>query len=337
MANVTLTYSYVPHNSSNCIFTSTSTLSLFHNTVCFLGSAAYPQENEYKQYLAQHGGKSNASTSASHTTYQFDVLAEFGEKALDIFGNFFIGPLFTKSGTAREIHAVDSENSKNLVNDGRRRWQVLKSLADEEHHFSKFSTGNAITLPASAGSGDERGKEDINGKADTVGAKSSSVGTESSDGINTDKHPLEDILSEVCHDCGKEDMAEFVRIALLAFHKRHYRPQNMSVVIVGPQSLDELESWAVPRFGKIPDRWTNDDNEISCKSEEVNDEEVDAPEKKEKLQKMKQLAARLIDEGAAAAPPVSVAAAKSVKHQSSFRPELQGGKWPVVVTTKPCK
>lgn len=297
MANVTLTYSYVPHNSSNCIFTSTSTLSLFHNTVCFLGSAAYPQENEYKQYLAQHGGKSNASTSASHTTYQFDVLAEFGEKALDIFGNFFIGPLFTKSGTAREIHAVDSENSKNLVNDGRRRWQVLKSLADEEHHFSKFSTGNAITLPASAGSGDERGKEDINGKADTVGAKSSSVGTESSDGIITDKHPLEDILSEVCHDCGKEDMAEFVRIALLAFHKRHYRPQNMSVVIVGPQSLDELESWAVPRFGKIPDRWTNDDNEISCKSEEVNDEDVDASEKREKLQKMKQLAARLIDEG----------------------------------------
>ncbi|EED96030.1 predicted protein, partial [Thalassiosira pseudonana CCMP1335] len=175
-------------------------LAHFCEHMCFLGSAAYPQENEYKQYLAQHGGKSNASTSASHTTYQFDVLAEFGEKALDIFGNFFIGPLFTKSGTAREIHAVDSENSKNLVNDGRRRWQVLKSLADEEHHFSKFSTGNAITLPASA------------------------------------------------------DMAEFVRIALLAFHKRHYRPQNMSVVIVGPQSLDELESWAVPRFGKIPDR-----------------------------------------------------------------------------------
>jgi len=67
-------------------------LAHFCEHMCFLGSKAYPEENEYKQYLAQHGGKSNASTSMSHTTYQFDVLSEHGEKALDIFSNFFISP-----------------------------------------------------------------------------------------------------------------------------------------------------------------------------------------------------------------------------------------------------
>jgi secreted Zn-dependent insulinase-like peptidase len=29
-------------------------------------------------------------------------------------------PLFTESATEREMHAVDSENSKNLTDDGRR-------------------------------------------------------------------------------------------------------------------------------------------------------------------------------------------------------------------------
>jgi hypothetical protein len=46
-----------------------------NDQVCFLGSKAYPAENAYKQHLSQHGGKSNASTSMSHTTYQFDILA----------------------------------------------------------------------------------------------------------------------------------------------------------------------------------------------------------------------------------------------------------------------
>ena len=47
-------------------------LAHFTEHMCFLGSKRYPEENEYKQYLAQHGGKSNASTSMSHTTYQFE-------------------------------------------------------------------------------------------------------------------------------------------------------------------------------------------------------------------------------------------------------------------------
>lgn len=268
----------------------------FCEHMCFLGSKAYPRENEYKQYLAKHGGKSNASTSGSHTTYQFDVLAEHGEQALDIFGNFFICPLFSKSGTQREVNAVDSENSKNLVDDGRRRWQVLKSFADPHHHFSKFSTGNRITLPAS-----------------------SEFSADVSAG-----HPLNEILDHI--NDGKQrdenDAAEFVRASLLAFHKRHYTPNKMTAVLVGPQSLDELESWAVPRFGQIPDRWNGDDNKVE---EGTIDED-----------KWMQLAAKkLINDAANDAPPVSIA--ESVEYRSAFRPELHGGKWPVIMTTKPIK
>mmetsp|Transcript_15246 Transcript_15246/g.27671 ORF Transcript_15246/g.27671 Transcript_15246/m.27671 type:complete len:1041 (-) Transcript_15246:645-3767(-) len=286
-------------------------LAHFCEHMCFLGSKAYPEENEYKQYLAQHGGKSNASTSMSHTTYQFDVLADYGEKALDVFSNFFISPLFTPSGTQREVQAVDSENSKNLVSDGRRRLQVLKSLADEKHHFSKFSTGNKFTLPASTSEGNV----------------DSELGTQTSD----KKHPLEDILKDINGgEYNKTDSAEFVRAALLAFHERHYRPENMTAVMIGPQSLDELEAWVVPRFGQIPDRWLNKNDGEGKDDEDGNDATTD---NSEKWQAMKRAAAQIVDESSADAPPISIQAA--VEPSSAFRPELQGGKWPVVVTTKP--
>jgi insulysin len=170
----------------------------FCEHMCFLGSVKYPGENEYKSYLAQHGGHSNASTSMHFTTYKFDVLAEHAERAIDIFANFFVAPLFTVSGTSREVLAVDSENSKNLSADVRRRLQVLKDFGDPEHYYTKFSTGNASTLPTQT-----------------------------------------------------PEQLEYVRDALLALHRKHYRPENLTVVIAGPQSLCQLQEWIVSRFAPM--------------------------------------------------------------------------------------
>ena len=176
-------------------------LAHFCEHMVFLGSHNYPGENEYKQFLAQHGGRSNASTSMHLTTFKFDVLAQHAEQALDIFAQFFVAPLFTESGTSREVHAVDSENSKNLVADVRRRLQVLKDLADADHYYAKFSTGNSQTLPT------------------------------------TTDQQLNDL-----------------REALLAFHAKHYRPDQLTVVVAGPQSLDEFQRWVVPRFAPMQAR-----------------------------------------------------------------------------------
>ena len=135
------------------------------------------------------------------TNYKAEVLADHAETAFDIFSNFFIAPLFTLSGTAREVQAIDSENSKNLTADARRRLQILKALCDSNHYYSKFSTGNAKTIDTTA-------------------------------------------------------RLEYVREALLAFHRKHYQPQHMTVVLAGPQSLDTLQEWIVQRFSQIPVRDT---------------------------------------------------------------------------------
>lgn len=63
-----------------------------------------------------------------------------------MFASFFVCPLFLDDSTSREMIAVDNENTKNLQSDTWRTYQLLKSLANENHPFSFFSTGNLETL-----------------------------------------------------------------------------------------------------------------------------------------------------------------------------------------------
>jgi insulysin len=227
-------------------------------TNSFLGSEKYPGENEYKRFLSAHGGQSNASTSMHLTTYKNTVLANHAEKVLDIFSNFFVAPLFTSSGTGREVQAVDSENSKNLTADPRRRLQILKDLADPEHYYSKFSTGNSTTLPT--------------------------------------------------HD---DEKLGWIRDALLAFHRKHYTPENMTFVVAGPQSLDTLQEWVVPRLSAI-------------KSKEF-------PENKDDTTPIE----LLISEAAKDLPSYAHEKPKA-PFSPAFKPSLQGS-WPVMLTTKPLR
>jgi secreted Zn-dependent insulinase-like peptidase len=112
----------------------------------FLGSEKYPVENAYKDFLNKHGGGSNAGTSMDQTTYKFNVNSNAFDEALDVFSQFFKGPLFRTEAMCREILAVDSEDSKNRILDSRRLLQVLKHQVHPDSLYSKFSTGNLKTL-----------------------------------------------------------------------------------------------------------------------------------------------------------------------------------------------
>lgn len=64
--------------------------------------------------------------------------------ALDRFAQFFISPLFTEDASAREMNAVDAENSKNQQSDTWRIRQLSKSLARPEHPFRSGPLGHAF-------------------------------------------------------------------------------------------------------------------------------------------------------------------------------------------------
>uniref|UniRef100_A0A3B3I270 Insulin-degrading enzyme n=1 Tax=Oryzias latipes TaxID=8090 RepID=A0A3B3I270_ORYLA len=121
-------------------------LAHFCEHMLFLGTEKYPKENEYSQFLSQHGGSDNAFTSSDHTNYFFDVSHEHLQGALDRFAPFFLCPLFDESCKDRELNAVDSEYRKNLMNDDRRLFQLEKATCDPNHPFRKFRTGNKLTL-----------------------------------------------------------------------------------------------------------------------------------------------------------------------------------------------
>ncbi|XP_050359378.1 insulin-degrading enzyme [Nymphalis io] len=176
-------------------------LAHFCEHMLFLGTAKYPEENEYNKFLSAHGGSSNASTSSDHTTYFFDVLPQHLAGALDIFAQFFISPLFTESATSRELSAVNSEHEKNVSSDTWRLDQLNKSTADPKHPFHKFGTGNRYTLEA--------------------------------------------IPKEKGIDVRKE---------LLNFHDKWYSANIMTLIVMGKESLDELEEMVVKLFSAVEDK-----------------------------------------------------------------------------------
>ena len=81
----------------------------FLEHMLFMGTTKYPSENEYSEFVSNHGGYENAFTSMTDTNFHFEVSNDAFGGALDRFAQFFISPLFSESATDREMNAVDSE------------------------------------------------------------------------------------------------------------------------------------------------------------------------------------------------------------------------------------
>ena len=114
--------------------------------VLFLGSEKYPNENEFRSFINESGGITNAQTFADVTKFFFDVVPEKLSEALEKFSQMFIAPLLDENSIIREISAVNSEHEKNLASDAWRIRMVNKTIASAHHDYSKFSTGNIKTL-----------------------------------------------------------------------------------------------------------------------------------------------------------------------------------------------
>lgn len=121
-------------------------LAHFLEHMLFMGTLKYPNINYFMKFINKHGGSTNAYTTTDHTNYHFDIQNEYFSKALDIFGQFFIDPLFDENYVTKEINAVDSEHSKNINNDSARFNRIIALITDKSHPNSKFGTGNMNTL-----------------------------------------------------------------------------------------------------------------------------------------------------------------------------------------------
>jgi len=176
-------------------------LAHFLEHMLFLGTEKYPKEEEYKEFMAQHAGSSNAYTAESLTNYHFSISPDNLDVALDRFSQFFIAPLFNESATDRELKNVHSEHSKNLQSDMWRWMQLVRNDANPKHPMNHFGTGNIETL-----------KE-----------------TPDRDGYH-------------------------VRQRLIEFYTKYYSANLMCVVVLGKESLSDLEAMVRGHFGAIVNR-----------------------------------------------------------------------------------
>lgn len=118
-----------------------------------LSSKEYPEIDAYRNLVYQVGGTRNAVTNNETTSFFFSVpitsspkeQSEF-EKVLSIFTSNFRNPNFEITYSNREIYAIDNEHAVNKTRSNRLLFQGFKLLANNEHPFSMFSTGNLDSL-----------------------------------------------------------------------------------------------------------------------------------------------------------------------------------------------
>jgi len=121
-------------------------LAHFCEHMLFMGTKKYPSENEYSEFIKNHGGSENAYTSTMHTNYYFSIANANFSEALQRFSEFFKEPLFCPEMVEREVQAINSEYLKDLPSDFRKIHQVVISQANKENCINRFTCGNIDTL-----------------------------------------------------------------------------------------------------------------------------------------------------------------------------------------------
>jgi len=58
-----------------------------------MGTEKYSSENEYQKFIEDNGGRTNACTYLTDTTYMFEISAFALPEALERFSQFFYTPL----------------------------------------------------------------------------------------------------------------------------------------------------------------------------------------------------------------------------------------------------
>ena len=112
----------------------------------FLGSKKYPSPTLFVDFITKNNGKFNGFTDFDTTGFFFEINRHHFSKAVDIFSQFFINPLFDAKYVEKEVNSVNTEYERNIQLDRKRKEQVLRDNADPKSLFYRFSTGNTKTL-----------------------------------------------------------------------------------------------------------------------------------------------------------------------------------------------
>ncbi|EJS41272.1 axl1p [Saccharomyces arboricola H-6] len=125
---------------------------LCEHMILAAGSKKYPDPGLFHTLIAKNNGSQNAFTTGEQTTFYFELPntqsnGEFAfESILDVFASFFKEPLFNPLLISKEIYAIQSEHEGNISSTTKIFYHAARLLANSNHPFSRFSTGNIHSL-----------------------------------------------------------------------------------------------------------------------------------------------------------------------------------------------
>ena len=173
----------------------------------------YPKENDYNEYLSAHSGHSNAYTAATETNYYFEVAASTESDS---------GKLTNGASTPPLYGALD--------------------------RFAQFFISPLFlpsTLDRELKAVDSENKKNLQSDNWRLSQLSKS--------LSSKKHPIHHFSTgnlETLRDKPKERGVD-VRKEFIQFHDNHYSANRMKLVVLGKESLDELETWVGDLFAGV--------------------------------------------------------------------------------------
>lgn len=152
--------------------------------------------------LREVGGQLNAYTTGDQSCFYFEVSTfandiigngkSFVESVLPVFSSYLTCPLLSEKHVSMEIKAVDDEHNGNRNEHDKVLFHAYRLLANPDHAFSRFGTGNHKSLS---------------------------------------------LLS-------KKKLKSLSRV----YFKNNFIPQNMSLVLKGPQTILQLKKMVLSNF-----------------------------------------------------------------------------------------
>ncbi|EGI63110.1 Nardilysin [Acromyrmex echinatior] len=124
-------------------------LSHFVEYMVSRGSEKYEHENDFIDFINEHGGCTNSVTDYEHTTFYFalgGIQKDQLLSALDRFTHFFIKPLMKKDVIKRMIETLRHELQSSLTYDISRKNRIMISTVPVGHPVNKFSWSYTVIM-----------------------------------------------------------------------------------------------------------------------------------------------------------------------------------------------
>ncbi|KAL2828052.1 Metalloenzyme, LuxS/M16 peptidase-like protein [Aspergillus cavernicola] len=203
----------------------------------FMGTEKYPKENAYNQYLASHSGSSNAYTAGTETNYFFEVSAT-GTSNGETSGQST--PNGTTNGTAS---ASDSGNANSS--------NATSPLYGALDRFAQFFISPLFlenTLDREMRAVDSENKKNLQSDVWRLMQLNKS--------LSNPAHPYNHFSTGNLQTLKEEPLERGLEIRneFMKFYDEHYSANRMKLVVLGRDSLDEMEQWVSELFAEVKNK-----------------------------------------------------------------------------------